>query len=641
MPSASLPHAADRVPATEGGRRAAFRPAADWMGGRGRLSSPRPLRGGDAGRQMSGDANVAESAPHPNRFRGEPRGSSALRTLVKNGERGTSASRHSLETEICAYPRLSRAGIPPRGVSALVALAVVLMTLFVSSVPALAHATLVRSEPVDGSVVASAPRRFTLTFSEPVSPLVLRLVDPDGASHALTDYLVEGEQVGVAAPTLGGGTHVLSWRVVSADGHPIGGSVVFSVGAPSAGGTPDVSESVDQPLRMAIWAARFCLYAGLFFGVGGVFFQAWVAAGSASARGFVSGMLALGFATAPLSAGLQGLDALGLPLAALAGSSIWDAGLSTSYGITAIAAFLVLCIASAALVLDGVATRVLALAGIVGVGLALATSGHASAAEPQWLMRPAVFLHGVGIAYWTGAMVPLAVLLFRRDRDAVAALFRFSHAAPFAIAPLVVAGVVLAVVQVQTPAALVETAYGDILLAKLALVLVLFALAAINRWWLAGPVKDGDAQATRRLARSVATETLVIALILGAAAVWRFTPPPRVLAIEAAMPASVHIHAEKAMADLSVAPGKAGPVDVSIFVMTGDFGPLDAKEVTLVLSKPDAGIEPMKRSATAAEGAWRIDGLQIPVAGRWKVRLDVLVSDFEMAKLEGEIEIRP
>lgn len=579
MPVAILPCAADPLPATEEGRCVASNLAADWKGGRSRRSSPCSSRGDDTG----------------------------------------------------------RLGV----LSGLLTLVVLLITLAVSSVPALAHATLIRSEPVDGSVVASTPERFTLIFSEPVSPLVLKLIDPGGESRALTDYRVEGGEVGVAVPSLGEGTHVLSWRVVSADGHPIGGSVVFSVGAPSAGGVPDFAEAADQPLRLAIWAARFALYAGLFFGVGGVFFLAWVAAGSAPARGFVTAMLAMGFAAAPLSIGFQGLDALGLPLAAVAGSSAWDAGLSTSYGLTAIGAFLVLCIASAALVLTGLTARVLAMVSIIGVGLALAASGHASAAEPQWLMRPAVFLHGVGITYWAGAMVPLGALLFRRDRDALAALFRFSRAAPIAIAPLVAAGITLAVVQVETPLALFETAYGLVLLVKLALVFILFALAANNRWRLAGSAKAGEGQATRHLARSVAGETLLIVLILGVAAVWRFTPPPRVLAVEAAMPASVHIHAEKAMADLSIAPGRAGPVDVSIFVMTGDFGPLDAKEVTLVLSKPDAGIEPVKRRATSVEGAWRIDGLQMPIAGRWKVRLDVLVSDFEMAKLEGEIDIRP
>jgi copper transport protein len=76
--------------------------------------------------------------------------------------------------------------------------------------------------------------------------------------------------------------------------------------------------------------------------------------------------------------------------------------------------------------------------------------------------------------------------------------------------------------------------------------------------------------------------------------------------------------------------------------MTGDFGPLDAKAVTLVLSKPDSGIEPLKREAKKpGDGTWRIDDLVIPVAGRWTARLDILVSDFDMVRIEGPIDIRP
>ncbi|TKB32154.1 MAG: copper resistance protein CopC, partial [Mesorhizobium sp.] len=66
------------------------------------------------------------------------------------------------------------------------------------------------------------------------------------------------------------------------------------------------------------------------------------------------------------------------------------------------------------------------------------------------------------------------------------------------------------------------------------------------------------------------------------------------------------------------------------------------KQVTLVLSKPDSGIEPINRPATnPGDGTWRVDDLVIPVAGRWTARLDILVSDFEMVKIEAPIDIRP
>ncbi len=204
------------------------------------------------------------------------------------------------------------------------------------------------------------------------------------------------------------------------------------------------------------------------------------------------------------------------------------------------------------------------------------------------------------------------------------------------------AGIVLAAVQVSTPAALVDTAYGRLLLAKLSLLTVLFALAALNRWRLTLPVEAGDAAARKKLVRSIGLEVLVVLAVFGVAAGWRFTPPPRALAIAAAQPATTHIHTAKAMADLVVAPGRAGPVAASIVIMTGDFGPLDAKEVTLVLSKPDSGIGPLKRPAhKPGDGTWRVDDLVVPVPGRWTARLDILVSDFDMIEIEGPVDIRP
>jgi copper transport protein len=181
-----------------------------------------------------------------------------------------------------------------------------------------------------------------------------------------------------------------------------------------------------------------------------------------------------------------------------------------------------------------------------------------------------------------------------------------------------------------------------LLLAKLALLAVLFGFAAVNRWRLTVPAEAGEAVAWKKLARSVAVEALLALAVFGVVAGWRFTPPPRALAIAAAQPVSTHIHALKAMADLTIAPGHAGPVTVSIMVMTGDFGPLDPKEITLVLSKPDSGIEPLKRPARRmGDGTWKVENLVIPVAGRWTAGLDILISDFELVKIAGQVDIRP
>jgi copper transport protein len=64
--------------------------------------------------------------------------------------------------------------------------------------------------------------------------------------------------------------------------------------------------------------------------------------------------------------------------------------------------------------------------------------------------------------------------------------------------------------------------------------------------------------------------------------------------------------------------------------------------VTVRLSNRAAGLEPIERRATrAADGAWAVEGLALPVPGRWAVEVEALVSDFEKATLAGEVEIRP
>ncbi|HEV2502228.1 MAG TPA: copper resistance CopC/CopD family protein [Mesorhizobium sp.] len=532
----------------------------------------------------------------------------------------------------------SRAALQRLAVAIVVLLA--LLAVFGAG-QASAHASLVKTEPADGAMLQQSPSRFSLAFSEPVSPLVLTLVRPDGTPERLTSFRSDGQTLDIDNPQpLGNGTHVLSWRVISADGHPVGGSLLFSVGSVSA--APAAGDAIDPWLHRAIWVAKIILYLGLFFGVGGAFALGWLAGEGRGGERFVATMLLVGLIAAPISLGLQGLDALGAPFEQFAQTIVWKTAFATSFVWTALIAAIALGLGLLALVLPRADARPFAAIALIAVGVALAASGHASAAAPQWLTRPMVFLHGVGIAFWAGALAPLAVALKRQTPGADMFLRRFSLAILPVVATLVVAGIVLAVIQVETFSALVDTDYGRLLLAKLALVVGLFALAATNRWALTRPTEAGQTAARHRLIRSIAVETLIVLAIFGIAAGWRFTPPPRALAIAAAEPVSTHMMTLQAMADLTVTPGKAGPVSASIMLMTGDFGPLDPKEVTLVLSRPEAGIEPLKRAATKpGDGTWRVDGLVIPFPGRWTVRLDILVSDFEMVKLEGSIHIRP
>ncbi|PZR89164.1 MAG: copper resistance protein CopC [Stutzerimonas stutzeri] len=505
---------------------------------------------------------------------------------------------------------------------------------------ALAHAALTKTVPADGAVVASAPGEFSLSFSEPVAPLVLNLIGPDGTSRALTRFALADRTLTIIAPAdLAHGTHILSWRVVSEDGHPVGGSVLFSVGAPSA--APAITANQTEPaVRIALWLGKLGLYLGLALGIGGVAFMVWIAPIPATARRPIAGFLVLGLLSLPVAFAAQGLDALALPLSGALEPAAWQAAAASSFGRTALVVGLALLVALIALRMPDQSGRLVAILGWLGAGAALAASGHASAAEPQMLTRPAVFLHAVGMAGWAGALLPLAFGL--RQPEGVQALQRFSRRIPALLLAIVLSGLALAIVQVEHPQALLTTPYGLVLTGKLVLVAMLIGLGAFNRYRLTPAAASGRASARPLLTRIIAAEIAIIVAIVAVVALWRFTPPPRTLAAAAAQPATVHIHTDKAMADISVTPGRTGPVTITVSLLDGQFGSLAAKELRLALSRPEAGIEPIERRAIKqADGSWQVGDLTLPVAGRWTIELEILVSDFEMSRLKDTLDIRP
>jgi len=517
---------------------------------------------------------------------------------------------------------------------------VALIAVLAACAPAWAHAALLASDPGDGAVVPSAPAMLTLRFDEPVAPVSLRLVEPDGAGVMLT-FRLDGAQVLMPMPAgVGNGTYALSWRVISADGHPVGGTTTFSIGAPSSARLAAAAADVDWPVRIGIWTGRLLTYAGLFFGAGGVFFCRWL---GSSRGGLVASRTAaiLGLVAMPVNVAFQGLDALGLPASHVLAGEAWREGLAGSFGVFVALASIALALALLA-TLKVRATRLFAALAFVGVPAALASTGHASSADPQWLTRSAVFIHTAVVAFWIGALLPLALLLRQPAKVAVRPMQRFATAMPLLLVLLIGAGIALAVVQIKTPDALLSTDYGRVFVAKLMVVAVLLGLAAINRYRLTASALADDEAAKRRLGRAILIEAGAAVLLFGIVALWRFTPPPRALIEAAAVPALVHIHTGEGMAEVTVSPGHAGPVDASIFVASSDFGPLPAQGLTLSFANKAKGIEPIERQAKLGDdGNWHIDHLTLPTGGTWQVGVDILVSDFKEIDLTGDIDIRP
>src|SRR6202046_5388769 len=158
-----------------------------------------------------------------------------------------------------------------------------LLSVLCFTTGASAHASLVSTEPSDGSMMSQAPKSVRLRFNEPVTPASIKLIDAEGRTREDVTVNAHDDTIEVTLPDgLPRGMQLVSYRIFSADGHPVGGSLVFSLGM-SEGKSQGKSQGKaatraadDSGLAPLIWLMRIGTYLGLFVGVGGVFFGSWI-----------------------------------------------------------------------------------------------------------------------------------------------------------------------------------------------------------------------------------------------------------------------------------------------------------------------------------------------------------------------------
>ncbi|NYT35357.1 copper resistance protein CopC [Allopusillimonas soli] len=528
-----------------------------------------------------------------------------------------------------------------------------------------AHASLVEVEPANGALLAAAPAKMTFSFNEAVSPTVLKLLRPDGRTVVLDRVAQHDNTFVVDLPRLQQhGTYGLSWRVVSADGHPVGGTTLFSFAVASA--VPGGAQA-DHAFRSAgIWLLRLMSYMALFSGIGAVFHRYWLSQTRTDhahlsiwpQRRIVTALLALAVFAGIVYTGLFGLDALDLGWAGLLNSHPWRVAASSTVGLAALLAIIACFAAATATWTRGlVPARGLAALAVVLVGLSLAVTGHASQAPPQWLSRPAVWLHGVAVVFWIGALMGLAVRPCSGEEAYTRGLRLFSAWIPWILAGLLASGVTLACLQLGHLSALWTTRYGVVLVVKLMLVSLLLGLGAFNRYKLTQRVLDGDAVGQAGMRSIVLLEIVVAAAILAVVAFWRFTPPPRTMAFQdMAQPAMDHhhasghvmgshaateLHARRASARLDVVHAQGGqPMALRIELLDAQSLPLKAQEVDISFYNRQAGIEPVRYAAGKQDGVWIVPDLRLPAVSHWTVEVDALISDFERIRMVGDLALQ-
>ncbi|SJN10461.1 Copper resistance protein CopC [Leucobacter sp. 7(1)] len=533
----------------------------------------------------------------------------------------------------------------------------VLLTLAGAQV-ASAHAELLSTTPENGAVLDQAPAEAVLTFNEPVQLIdgSIRLF-PGDDDPLILDAHVSNTSIIAALPVdVPDGAYALSYRVVSADGHPISGAITFTIGdTPEEGAATPVVETATPPdTQFAVSVLTALQYLTLLIFAGLMLFERVVLRSTMPPDRRSRNILRLiGVAAAIASLLLipaSALNVTGESLPAVVNPSAWWTGVFWA----PVAAAIIVCVG-----LTGAAvlwtrqqkhrgTRLLAALLPLLVLAAPVLVGHTQLMEPRALIIAADLGHLLAGSFWTGGVLGLLLFLAATRVTntpeagtapalAVKVVQRFSRVAVWSVVILAVSGTVMGVMIVGSFDALITTSYGLTLLLKIGIVIPVIVIAFYNRTRLLPRIAS---RPTARMQWQILTRTLsyeaalLIAVLLLTGFLTNLSPTHEhhgasgASAVATAQTVTIDAAAQGLALQGELEPALIGENEIT-FTLEYDGEPVGPDEVTIRTTQPEHDLGPFQSVAELDPETGEYSAhLDMPVAGEWEIQVLARVSTF-------------
>jgi copper transport protein len=567
-----------------------------------------------------------------------------------------------------------------------IAVAAAMVALAGLAAPALAHAVLEFTQPTDGAILAGGPTRVVMGFDEAVELPLGSVAVYDSSGHRVDQglaYHPSGRASEVATNLPGhlrSGGYVVTWRVISADSHPVHGAFTFQVGP---GGSAATTQKEAASLLNAQRGARSV---GVLFGIdravgygsvalvvgaGLLLAVAWPDGREELAvRRLLWGSFAVAVLTTAGALLLQGPYGAALPLSAAVKPTVVSSVLATRFG------HLYLARAVALIVLVGPLLWILtrrrppsdvpswwaptAVVAAIGVLVTPGLADHAATGQLVPLSVTFDLVHLAAVSVWVGGLALLTILGLRaRNGQRVAAevLPRFSQWALGAVLAIAISGGFAAWREIGSLDNVTTTTYGRLVLAKTVLFTTVVLVATTSRRLThhslaipflsrrsppAQPVVPvradlslgpGAAAATtrrhggpgrrrQRLRQAMGAELTLAAAALSLAAILVNVQPARQAANQ---PFSTEVHAgANVLVDLVLDHTRAGPNTLHFYTLSPAGTRLPVPEVDATVSRAQNGINNLPVNLQlAGPGHFISTGLDLPIPGAWTLRLTV------------------
>jgi copper transport protein len=541
------------------------------------------------------------------------------------------------------------------------ALAILVGVLALGTTAASAHATLESSSPADGQSVLTSPSEIRITFSEAVTTISggLSVLDADGKTVDTGNSEIVGGRTLVApiSETLSDGTYVATYRVLSADGHPVSGSILFGVGNGALDRSAQPSSSGDRLWEIIGGISRFIMYLAALVAAGVAFFLAFIH-DRAEDRWRIVPFVRIGSILALFSAiGIvmsQAALLTGKGAGAVTDSNVLRDVLNQNLGWSL--ALLMIGLAAVHLSTDipkKVVAKSLALSGGLAATVSFAVWGHATELSPTAISLAADAIHATAAALWLGGLVGLVMVLSLRTPETVRStagiIGRFSLMAFWSVIALTIAGLTLTITGSDANLnSILTTTWGQLVLAKIGLTLIVVLIAAWNRRTLV-PSLTSPTESTSELAvrwatlrRTIRAEALLLVAVVALTAIVVNVPPARTAVVAKTDRVDITQRVDTGNVQLSVDPAIVGPNTVSVRYTDGTGQPINvATSMSIEFSQPSAGLEPITRQVPASEpGVFVIQGNELSIPGTWTITIAVRTGDFTEQRTSFEVPVR-
>jgi len=542
-------------------------------------------------------------------------------------------------------------------------LGLLLVCTFATSSPqGFAHAVLLDSSPKPGEMLMQSPSEVVANFNEGVGPIFFKVLDVKGQPVGDPGEIrLDGTKMILPLrATLPNGTYVLTYRVISADTHPVGATFGFSIGEPmkTVDATADAGSRSIWSLAVAV--NRWVLYAGMLWVAGTALFllllgiegslreDARQKARWASVLTALSYVLAVGFGGADMQLG--GVDALWK-------AATWRSGLDSTLASSAVLGLIAMALLYAGFVAGEQRRHGVLIAGAtLAIGSFLVT-GHAATAPPAWLMAPVVGVHLLATAFWIGAFRPLLLSTGQLSAaDSGALMQRFSNFAVPAVIVVLISGTAISLKQLGSPAKLFDNDYGTVLLTKIILVLVIVGIAAFNKINLTPRLIANDVAGVSKIRRTITLELMLYVIVLAAASALTVTTPPRALvatgepgAAEAKMAMMSGGLVKRTLendagysAEIELSPAKVGE-NMLMVTVKDPAGVIvqDATALEVTVALESAGISEVRLKAEAVgNGMWHVMIGETLIPGDWALTIDGYLTDYDKTSFSTTVTLK-